>query len=405
MNLMFLLASVVSVAGSVDDAIMLYETGDIPGAITALEGLVGLPDLSYDEQLRAWDRLGSAYFAMGDVNKASWAYLELLKLDVHYDLNPLANPRLRDLLGQVRDSSMATAMVTTSPEGALITLDDELLGVTPMTLDGLLGGEEYDISVYSNGYQSQSMVLVARAGEMQDVSFNLIPVQETIQVAVQPDTSTTAVDTGAPDITEILGTSQQVAASGQGGPDGQTEVSTADLVNILTSGGGFDMAALASSGALSSQRNPSGGIAGAERVIGEVDTTAQAPSMAETDLQSLMVFSDASSMFGESASGGDIPGSSRTSEEIMGVLAEKRSSVTFIYNKHLRNDPMLMGTVTVEMVIEPSGRVSRVNIINSNTYNPAFELELARTIETWRFGAVDENEGALTVQYPFTFSQ
>ena len=89
----------------------------------------------------------------------------------------------------------------------------------------------------------------------------------------------------------------------------------------------------------------------------------------------------------------------------MGVLAEKRSSVTFIYNKHLRNDPMLMGTVTVEMVIEPSGRVSRVNIINSNTYNPAFELELARTIETWRFGAVDENEGALTVQYPFTFSQ
>ena len=405
MNLMFLLASVVSVAGSVDDAIMLYETGDIPGAITALEGLVGLPDLSYDEQLRAWDRLGSAYFAMGDVNKASWAYLELLKLDVHYDLNPLANPRLRDLLGQVRDSSMATAMVTTSPEGALITLDDELLGVTPMTLDGLLGGEEYDISVYSNGYQSQSMVLVARAGEMQDVSFNLIPVQETIQVAVQPDTSTTAVDTGAPDITEILGTSQQVAASGQGGPDGQTEVSTADLVNILTSGGGFDMAALASSGALSSQRTPSGGIAGAERVIGEVDTTAQAPSMAEPDLQSLMVFSDASSMFGESASGGDIPGSSRTSEEIMGVLAEKRSSVTFIYNKHLRNDPMLMGTVTVEMVIEPSGRVSRVNIINSNTYNPAFELELARTIETWRFGAVDENEGALTVQYPFTFSQ
>jgi TonB family protein len=296
-------------------------------------------------------------------------------------------------------------MVTTSPEGALITLDDELLGVTPMTLDGLLGGEEYDISVYSNGYQSQSMVLVARAGEMQDVSFNLIPVQETIQVAVQPDTSTTAVDTGAPDIAEILGTSQQVAASGQGGTDGQTEVSTADLVNILTSGGGFDMAALASSGALSSQRNPSGGIAGAERVIGEVDTTAQAPSMAETDLQSLMVFSDASSMSGESTAGGEIPGSSRTSEEIMEVLAEKRSSVTFIYNKHLRNDPMLMGTVTVEMVIEPSGRVSRVNIINSNTYNPAFELELARTIETWRFGAVDENEGALTVQYPFTFSQ
>jgi TonB family protein len=399
-----LLGSITMAVASVDDAIMLYENGDIPGAIVALESLVGLPDLSYDEQLRAWDRLGSAYYAMGDVDRAGLAYLELLKLDVHYDLNPLANPRLRDLLGRVRDSSMATAMVTTAPEGALITLDNELLGVTPMSLDGLLGGQQYDISVYSNGYQAESLVLVAQAGQLHDVSFTLVP--ETVQVAVQTDT-TRAVELsgGTPDISTILGTSQQVAASGQGSTDAQSQVSTSDLVNILTSGGGFDMAALASSGALSSQRAASGGIAGAERVAGSIDITGQAPSMAQTELQSLMIFSDPSSTVGDSAGGGTIPGSSRSSEEIMEVLTEKRSSVTFIYNKHLRNDPMLMGTVVVEMVIEPSGRVSHVNIAQSNTYNPAFELELARTIETWRFGAVDENEGSLTVQYPFTFSQ
>jgi TonB family protein len=401
-----LLGSLTMAVASVDDAIMLYETGDIPGAIVALESLVGLPDLSYDEQLRAWDRLGSAYYAMGDVDRAGWAYLELLKLDVHYDLNPLANPRLRDLLGQVRDSSMATAMVTTAPEGALITLDNELLGVTPMSLDGLLGGQQYDISVYSNGYQAESLVLIAQAGQLHDVSFTLVPVPETVQVAVQTDTTQVVEPSGgASDISTILGTSQQVAASGQGNTDAQSQVSTSDLVNILTSGGGFDMAALASSGALSSQRATSGGIAGAERVAGSIDTTGQAPSMAQTDLQSLMIFSDPTSSTGDSADGGTIPGSSRSSEEIMEVLAEKRGSVTFIYNKHLRNDPMLMGTVVVEMVIEPSGRVSHVDIAQSNTYNPAFELELARTIETWRFGAVDENEGSLTVQYPFTFSQ
>jgi TonB family protein len=89
----------------------------------------------------------------------------------------------------------------------------------------------------------------------------------------------------------------------------------------------------------------------------------------------------------------------------MEVLNEKRTAVSFIYNKHLRSDPMLMGTVLIEMVIEPSGRVSGVRILGSNTYNPAFELELARTIETWRFGAVDEDEEPLVVQYPFNFSQ
>jgi TonB family protein len=297
-------------------------------------------------------------------------------------------------------------MVTTSPEGALITLDGELLGVTPMSLDGLLGGQEYNISVYSNGYQADSLVLVAMAGQLQDISFDLLPVSEAVQVALQPDTSaSSAGSTGPQDLASILAASQQVAASDQDNTGTQPQVSTADLVNILTSGGGFDMAALASSGALSSQRVPSGGIAGAERVEGSIDTSSIAPSMAETDLQSLMIFSDPTASRGDTASAGAIPGSSRTSEEIMEVLAEKRSSVTFIYNKHLRNDPMLMGTVVVEMVIEPSGRVSNVDIVQSNTYNPAFELELARTIETWRFGAVDENEGSLTVQYPFTFSQ
>jgi len=408
MYLSVLLASVMGFAGSVDDAILLYENGDIPGAITALESLVGSPGLSYDEQLRAWDRLGSAYYAMGDTEKASWAYLELLKLDVHYDLNPLANPRLRQLLAEVRDENMATALVTTTPEGALITLDGDLLGVTPMTLDGLLGGREYDISVYSNGYQPESLVLVAQAGQTHDIDFPLVPVQESPLVALQPDTSSGG-GAETPVMADILGTSQQVAASGQGGgaaaAQQQQQVSTADLVNILTSGGGFDMAALASSGALSSQRNPSGGIAGAQRVAGTVDTLAHTPSMAETDLHSLMVFSDPSASSGDSATEGSIPGSSRTSQEIMEVLNEKRSSVTYIYDKYLRNDPMLMGTVVVEMVIEPSGRVSRVNIAQSNTYNPAFELELARTIETLRFGAVDEDEGPLTVQYPFTFTQ
>jgi TonB family protein len=221
---------------------------------------------------------------------------------------------------------------------------------------------------------------------------------------VQPDTAS-SVQSQQTGLAGILGT-QTAQSSGQGADaQGGTPVSTADLVNILTSsGGGFDMAALASSGALSSQR-PADSVAGGQRVIGSSLTAGQAiPTLASTDVQSMMVFSDAASG-GQAAGTGELPGSSRTSEEIMGVLTEKRGSITYIYNKHLRSDPMLMGTVVIEMVIEPSGRVSDVRVVQSDTYNPAFELELARTIETWRFGSVDEDEGSVTVQYPFSFSQ
>lgn len=390
-----LLLGLSLVGVSVDEAIALYENGDIPGAIDALEEIVAAPDLSFDERLRAWDRLGSAYFAMGRSDDAGMAYLELLKLDVHYDLSPRANPRLRSLLGTVRDGNMAQAEITSFPDGALVTLDGELMGVTPITLDGLLAGEEYEVSVYSSGFADATRTLVAQAGQSHPMSFSLTPSLE-IVAALAPDSSVAA----QVDLAAILG-------SGGTGPatQGAAPATTADLVNILTSGGGFDMAALAGSGALSSQR-ASTGIAGAERfddiqlVSG---TDAQAQSSA--DPVSTMVFSGAGLSGTGAMSAGEAPGSSRTGDEIMEVLTEKRGAVSFIYNKHLRNDPMLMGTVLIEMVIEPSGRVSSVNILGSNTYNPAFELELARTIETWRFGAVDEDEDPLTVQYPFTFSQ
>lgn len=380
---------------SVDEAIALYENGDIPGAIDALEEIVAAPDLSFDERLRAWDRLGSAYFAMGRSDDAGMAYLELLKLDVHYDLSPRANPRLRALLGTVRDGNMAQAEITSFPDGALVTLDGELMGVTPITLDGLLAGEEYEVSVYSSGFADATRTLLAQAGQSHPMSFSLTPSLESVASTAPDSTVAAQVDLAA-----ILG-------SGGTGPStqGATPATTADLVNILTSGGGFDMAALAGSGALNSQR-ASTGIAGAERfddiqlVSG---TDAQAQSSA--DPVSTMVFFGAGLSGTGAMSAGEAPGSSRTGDEIMEVLTEKRGAVSFIYNKHLRSDPMLMGTVLIEMVIEPSGRVSSVNILGSNTYNPAFELELARTIETWRFGAVDEDEDPLTVQYPFTFSQ
>ena len=366
-------ALVLAAGMDVDQAIDLYEMGDIPGAISALEVLLDEGGLSYDERLRAWDRLGSAYYAMGETSLAEEAYLNLLSLDTHYDLPPTANPRLRDLLGSVREDNVASVEITSVPQGALVTVDGELMGVTPLNLRDLLNGQSYEIGVYAEGYAPDFRTLSPGTGSsILEVSFAL---------------SEMSADSGA-----------ALAMT-----EGVQEGSSAELVNVITSSQGtIDFEALAGSGALRSNRD-SNPMAGSQAgTAGLEEAGGSGPVFTRQDLEQSMVFTDVSSSTCGPEGGGPTV-NSRSSDEIMQVLTQNRSQITHVYNKHLRNDPLLNGTVEVEMVIEPSGRVSSVRISNSNTYNPAFELELARTVETWRFGAVDENEGPLTVKYPFNF--
>lgn len=428
MIISLLLAISLSGVTTVDEAIELYMMGDIPGAISSLEELLDSSAISYDEQLRAYDKLGAAYYAMGQQEKARAAYFELLMLDSYYDFSPRANPRLRELLSSVRLESMATALIQSDPPGAFITLDDELLGVTPMLMDGLMGGNSYAIAVYAVGFEPETYILTAEPGFHHEMSFQLaeqtllhgIAVADNSDFAMNPDVASASVidpahteiipDNIQPD--EIIPDDIQPdivadAGAGQGSPVEQPDVAatnipatTEELIEMLTAGG-IDMASLANSGSLSSL-NTVTGVAGSESASdGQVESGV--PLTADAGTQQVMVFSDVSSGFDVVTEQG-FSYSSRSSGEILEVLNEKRSAITFIYNKHLRTDPMLAGTIEIEMVIQPSGRVSDVRIVQSNTYNPAFELELARSIETWRFGSVDDNEGSLTVHYPFSFN-
>ncbi|MBN1434426.1 TonB family protein [Candidatus Fermentibacterales bacterium] len=371
----------LSVAVDVDQAIDMYEWGDIPGAIDALESLLDSGALSLDERLRAYDRLGSAYYAMGQTGLAGEAYLSLLSLDSHYDLGPLANPRLLELLNTVRQENLAMATIRTIPEGALVTLDGELMGVSPISVEDLMGGCDYRLEVYSSGYASETMTLAAQPGQHHDLSFVLI--------ASADSTAATLASSGLP-----------------GDEQDQASFSTTDLVNIITSSeASLDIAALADQGAFQSTRESALQLAGSERIPqAEIESMAVSSIHSASEAAGLMVFADTGSGSPTSVSSGTGSGSSRDPESVMAVLAGQQGSVTFIYNKHLRTDPLLSGTVVVQMVIEPSGRVSEVTILESNTYNPAFELELARAVQSWRFGAVDENEGALVVVRPFNFS-
>ncbi len=389
--------------------------GDSPGAIVALEQMIRRGSLTFDEELRAWDRLGSSYYAVGDDNAAGEAYEELLRLDVYYDLSPRANPRLQAFLNDVRDSIMASAMVRSEPAGAFVTLDGQLMGVTPIMLDGLLGDNEYEVDVYQIGYVTEFYTLTAQAGFSHMLQFDLDIMPDPASVAVADAASTTVQDSPAqtdqgptgnlradelmPSPLEDTGTSGVTAESGTGQSPPQ---STADLIAMLSGGGGIDMTALSSSGTLTSGSGTDIGLAGSTGGrLGVVSTGVAA--QAEALGREIMVFSDISNLTAPTATGSESY-SSRTAEEIAELVAEKRGTVMYVYNKHLRTDPLLMGQIHVAMIVHPSGRVSDVEIVSSNMYNRAFELELISSIEQWRFGSVSSSEGPLPIQLPFSFN-
>ncbi len=422
--------SLLSVS-TVDEAIQLYEMGDSPGAIIALEEMINLGFLSFDEELRAWDRLGSSYYAMGNPEAAASAYSELLKLDVYYDLSPRANPRLQALLDNVRNNTMASAMVRSEPAGAFVTLDGQVMGVTPIMLDGLMGGNNYEVNVYQVGYSPETFNLAAEPGfsHMLEFSLNILPDETSVAVAVsdqqvspyiipdindsqtsnsgnlRPDeliaspfeTNNNPIDSSTSTTTPV---DQLVTTQTAGSPQ-----TTAELLAMLSSGGGIDMASMNTTEGLTSANSSSGesiglaGSSGGRTGVSHSGVAAQAEALG----RDIMVFSDLSDMSTTTSSGSETY-SSRSGEEIAELVAEKRGSVMYVYNKHLRTDPLLMGRVEVAMIIHPSGRVSDVEIVSSNMYNIAFELELTRSIEQWRFGSVSENEGPLPIQLPFSFS-
>jgi TonB family protein len=403
---------------TVDQAIGLYLMGDMNGSISALEALLSGRNLSLDEEIRAYHRLGAAYFGIGESAKSEAAFLSLLQLDPYYDLGSWENPQLRLLLDNVRQENMSTIVVQGEPEGALVFMNGNYVGSSPYIQDNLISGRTYTVTIMADGFEPDVQSCTTLPGQLHTMIYNMSP--------VNPQTSLASLDTagvsgqstqlagssqGSGDIPELIATemypgiiSPDTAASGV---SISSEPMTIEQLNLLLHGGA-QMASLGGLGPLPSDNSEfeaAGTQQGSDRDPSLFQNTGGTIETS-TENQVRMVFSDVS-IGSESILQTD-PGSeysSRTSSEVREVLMSKESAVTFIYNKHLRSDPLLSGTVLIEMIIEPSGRVSSVSILDSSTMNPAFDLELASAVETWRFGAVDENEGPLPVTYPFNFSR
>ena len=400
-----LIISLFSQVSTVDQAIELYLMGDMSNSIAALEDLMAGGTLSLDEKIRAYHRLGAAYFGIGDQTRMESAFYSLLQLDPYYDLGPWENPQLRNQLENIKQESMSTILVQGSPGGALVFVDGEYAGSTPYIKDHLLSNRTYTFTIVADGYESVVQSCTTLPGQLHTMTYQMDPVSLST-VSTLPDTAM---------FNPVTVSLQEAASSHDQGmhPDtsitvntSASEAMTIDQITALLQGG-VQMTSLGGVGPLSIDAGDYEIAGTSQGLVGYLTGTGNIGSIIETtsESQAMMVFSDVNIEM-ENVLQTD-PGSSyvsRTASEVREVLTSKESAVIFIYNKHLRADPLLSGTVLIEMIIEPSGRVSNVSILDSTTMNPAFDLELASVAGTWRFGAVDENEGPLPVIYPFHFS-
>jgi protein TonB len=106
-----------------------------------------------------------------------------------------------------------------------------------------------------------------------------------------------------------------------------------------------------------------------------------------------------------SGSGGGKHGSSvnggRDMESIRRVFEQHKGAIYAIYNRALRSDPEIRGKYVFHIVIEPSGTISKIELISSELGNSTLEQKLLTRIRVINFGPDDVV--ATPVNYKFDF--
>ena len=90
----------------------------------------------------------------------------------------------------------------------------------------------------------------------------------------------------------------------------------------------------------------------------------------------------------------------RSYESIREVVDTLTGWIRFVYNRALRENPTLKGTITLEFEIVPGGDVSRCRVVSTTVKNPALEDQLVKRFQQLKFPPI--SEGINTVIYPIT---
>ncbi|MBN2013029.1 TonB family protein [candidate division KSB1 bacterium] len=95
---------------------------------------------------------------------------------------------------------------------------------------------------------------------------------------------------------------------------------------------------------------------------------------------------------------------SRDSDEISMVVNKHNAAIQTCYTRELKRNPDLKGKVVVRFTIEPSGKVSKVDVVSTTLNNPRVERCILSKIRRWDdFGPIDASLGSATVRQVYTF--
>ena len=92
-------------------------------------------------------------------------------------------------------------------------------------------------------------------------------------------------------------------------------------------------------------------------------------------------------------------GAERSREEIRRVFDANKGAIYTIYNRELRNNPSLQGSITPELVVEASGAVTSCRIVESSLNEPALEKKICARLMLVNFGN-KPGAGKSTIRYP-----
>ena len=88
-------------------------------------------------------------------------------------------------------------------------------------------------------------------------------------------------------------------------------------------------------------------------------------------------------------------------ESIRRVFERHKGAIYAIYNRALRQDPEIRGKYVFHIVIEPSGEISKIELVSSELGNVKLEKKLLTRIRGIDFGPDDVL--ATPVNYKFDF--
>lgn len=99
--------------------------------------------------------------------------------------------------------------------------------------------------------------------------------------------------------------------------------------------------------------------------------------------------------------GGSGSGAAIDYDAIARVVEQYKNGLIYLYNKELRANPTLKGTISVEFSIDSTGKVIETRIISSTMDHAPLEHALASRIKMWTFPHL--YDGIIVVTYPFVF--